>query len=71
MSLSTAEKIRIAISRQGATVTSLAPATGQTRQNLSNKLSRDNFTTSELRELAEALGVEFVCGFRFPDGQEI
>lgn len=71
MGLSTAEKIRIAISRQGMTVTKLADATGQTRQNLSNKLSRDNFTVNELQEIADALGVEFVCGFRFPDGQEI
>lgn len=31
-----------------------------TRQNLQNKISRDNFTTLELVEIAEVLGMELV-----------
>lgn len=31
-----------------------------TRQNLNNKISRDNFTTLELVEIAEVLGMELI-----------
>ena len=36
----------------------LAEKTGQTRQNLSNKMTRDNFPEKELRQIAEALDCE-------------
>lgn len=71
MELTVAEKIRIVMKRQGMTLTELAQATGQTRQNLSNKMSRDNFTLREVNVLAQAIGVELICAFRLPDGTEI
>ena len=37
------------------TMGQLADKTGQTRQNLSNKMTRDNFPEKELREIADAL----------------
>ena len=40
MELSVAEKIRLIMRRQGKTMGELAELTGQTRQNLSNKMSR-------------------------------
>ena len=69
--LSIGEKIKILIGRQGITLGQLAEKTGQSRQNMSNKMSRDNFTEQEARDIAAALGAEFVCAFRFSDGTEI
>lgn len=38
----------------------LAEAIGSTRQNLSNKLTRDNFTTKELSKICAALKLSLV-----------
>lgn len=71
MSLTIGEKIRVIMNRQGMNMTDLAAATNQTRQNLSNKMTRDNFTEKETRAMAEALGVEVEVEFRLPDGTTI
>jgi len=55
MELSTVEKLRLIAGRKNMTIAMLAERSGQTRQNLSNKLSRANLQESELRELAKAL----------------
>ena len=59
MGLTTSEKIKIVLKRRGMTMGELAEKTGQTRQNLSNKMSRDNFPEKELKVIAEALDCEF------------
>ena len=72
MPLSMREKIRIVLGRRNMTLGDLAEKTGQTRQNLSNKMSRDNFTEKELRKIAEALGCSYHAGFAFKDtGEDI
>jgi len=53
------------------TIADLAAAIGTSNQNLSNKLSRDNFTEQELRKIAEALGCRFEGFFIFEDGEQI
>ena len=58
MGLSVSEKIKIVLKRRGMTMGQLAEQTNQTRQNLSNKMSRDNFPEKELREIADALGCD-------------
>ena len=58
MSLTMSEKIKIVLKRRGMTMGELAEKTGQTRQNLSNKMTRDNFPEKELRQIAEALDCE-------------
>lgn len=55
MSLSVSEKIKVVLKRRGLTMGQLADKTEQTRQNLSNKMTRDNFPEKELREIANAL----------------
>ncbi|MBR4405040.1 MAG: helix-turn-helix domain-containing protein [Bacteroidaceae bacterium] len=52
------EKIKVVLKRRGMTMGELAEKTGQTRQNLSNKMTRDNFPEKELRQIAEALDCE-------------
>ncbi|KOF56376.1 transcriptional regulator [Clostridium sp. DMHC 10] len=71
MQLTMGEKIRILIKRKNITISELARLIGTTNQNLSNKLSRDNFSEKELQQIAEALGCKFEGFFVFEDGQTI
>jgi hypothetical protein len=57
--MTTAEKIRLIVGRRGVTMGEVAEGTGQTRQNFSNKLKRDDFKESELSQIAEFLNCEF------------
>ncbi len=59
MVLTMGEKIKIVLKRRGLTIAQLADLTGQTRQNLSNKLTRDNFTEKEIAEIAGALNCDY------------
>ena len=59
MNLTMGEKIRVMLKRRGMTVAQLADLTNQTRQNLSNKLTRDNFQEQDIRAIAEALNCEY------------
>lgn len=71
MGLTIGEKIKVIMNRKNITMTELAAATGQTRQNLSNKMSRDNFTEKDARDMADALGCEVIIEFHLPDGTVI
>ena len=48
----------------------LADKTGQTRQNLSNKMARDNFSEKEIKEMAAALDCEYEAYFVMRDTGE-
>ena len=61
--IKTSEKIRFLARRQSVTLGEIAEVTGQTRQNLSNKLRRDDFRESELSAIAEFLGCELKISF--------
>lgn len=69
--LSMSEKIRIILKRRNLTLADLAEKLGQSRQNLSNKMRRDNFTIKELYLIAEALGCSLVSYFETKDTDEI
>lgn len=69
--LTMSEKIKIIVKRRGITMGELAERLGISRQNLSNKLSRDNFSEKELREIAEKLNCEFICQFKLLDTDDI
>lgn len=56
MNMTPTEKIKVLLDRKKMTIGTLADVTGQTRQNLSNKLKRDNFSYNELKAIAAALG---------------
>lgn len=70
MPLSMGEKIKVVLGRRDMTLGDLAEKTGQTRQNLSNKMSRDNFTEKELRKIADALDCTYYAGFTLNDSGE-
>ena len=59
MNLTMGEKIRVILKRRGMTVAQLADLTNQTRQNLSNKLTRDNFQEQDIKVIAEALNCDY------------
>ena len=71
MNMTASEKIRIIAKRVNMSMGELAEATGQTRQKLSNKLSRDNLSQNDLIALASAMGCTVEIKFTLPDGTEI
>lgn len=71
MNISVAEKVRLIMKRSKTTMGDLAEATGQTRQNLSNKMTRSNFTEKDISEIASALGCKVEITFTLPDGEQI
>ena len=71
MNMTVAEKIRLIAKRVNMSMGDLAEGTGQPRQNLSNKLNRDNMSTKDIQALAEAMGCSVEITFTLPDGTEI
>ena len=75
MKLTFSEQIRIEAGRRGVTMGKLAELTGQTRQNLSNKMSRDNFTIDQMQAIAAALGcdldIRLIDAVKDQDGREV
>jgi len=70
MGLSVNEKIKVVLKRRGMTMGQLAEKTNQTRQNLSNKMTRDNFPEKELREIANALDCDLEINLVMRDTNE-
>ena len=70
MLLTLGEKIKIITNRRNMTLIQLSEKIGQSRQNLSNKISRDNFSEKDLHVIAEALNCTFEAGFKMNDTGE-
>ena len=70
MQLTMGEKIKIIMGRRNMTVTALAELLGTTRQNLTNKFTRDNFSVNELMEMATKLDCDFIGQFQMHDTKE-
>ncbi len=70
MPLTIGEKIKVILSRRNMTLADLAAKTGQSRQNMSNKMSRDNFSEKEIYEIAKALDCTFETNFIMNDTGE-
>lgn len=71
MELTTSEKIRTVLMKKKLTIAALADLLGQSRQNFSNKLSRDNFSIDDVKEIAKVLDIEFEYNFVLSDGTKI
>ena len=66
-----AEKIRILLVKRGnISEAELARRMGISPQNLHNKMKRDNFTETDLREIADALGLRLEISFVDPETGE-
>lgn len=71
MKLSACEKIKVILGRRGMTMSDLAEKIGSSRQNLTNKFSRNNLSEKEVRLIAEALNCDFDAVFTMRDTGEI
>ena len=58
--MTVSEAIKTILKEKNITLTDFAKLIGVTKQNLSNKLSRDNFTSQELYTMAKALNVDII-----------
>lgn len=67
MECTTAEKLELIMKRKNITMTALAASLGQTRQNVSKKFKRDNFTEKDIKAISEALGVDYIIEFKEKD----
>jgi len=69
--MSMVEAIRIACVKRGnISEAELARRVGVSPQNFHNKMRRDNFTETDLREIAEALGLQLEISFVNPETGE-
>jgi len=57
------EKIKIISKRAGLSLSDLAREVGESPQNFTQKLKRDNFRVSELEKIAAACGYAFIYDF--------
>ena len=68
MNMTAGEKLRIIMERKRVSMGAMAEGTGPSRQNLSNKMKRDDFSEQELRKMAEVLGCSINIQFIDSDG---
>jgi len=65
--MSMSKKIKQLLIEKDTTITKLAVLLGTKPQNLTNKLSRDNFTEKDLQEIAKVLGCKYEAKFIIED----
>lgn len=70
MPLTIGEKIKVILNRRNMTLAQLAEKTGQSRQNISNKINRDNFSEKDVIQIAQALDCTFESVFTMNDTGE-
>ena len=69
--MSMVEAIRIACVKRGnISEAELARRVGVTPQNFHNKMKRDNFSETDLKEIADALGLRLDIAFIDPETNE-
>lgn len=71
MGMTAGEKIKTIMNRQKLSMGELAEQTNQSRQNLSNKMKRNDFSESEIQKMATVLGCTAEVIFRDADGNII
>ena len=49
----------------------IARKLGKSSQAFGQRIKTGKFTSSELEQIAEAMGAKFVCYFEFPDGEKV
>ena len=64
-------KIKMAETYAKVSEAELARRIGTTPQAFGQRIKTGKFTSADLDSIAAALGAEFRCSFKFPDGTEI
>lgn len=67
--MKTTKTIRRVLFEMDLTAAQLAARLGVTPSNISQKMVRDNWSVSDLADIAAALGCGFSVSFHLPDGQ--
>lgn len=70
MQLSVSEKIKIILGRRNMTISDLAKNLNTSRQNLTNKFARNNFSEKELQQIAKAMNCSVNVIFTLTDTDE-
>ena len=65
------EKLKIAMIKQNITQLQLAERTDQSQQNLSKKMTANNFKLSEYQRLVEGLGCTLEINIVLPSGERV
>lgn len=65
------KKIKAAEGYAGIKEAELSRILGTSPQAFGQRMKTGKFTAEELEKIAAAIGAEYVCFFRFPDGTEI
>lgn len=65
------DEIRMLCARLNISKAELARRTGQSPQNLNEKMKRESFTIDELDEIARAAGAKFERAFVLPNDERI
>lgn len=65
------KKIKLAETYAGISEAELARRIGMSAQAFHQRMKTGKFSSDELDTIAEALGAEYVCGFKFPDGTSL
>lgn len=69
--MSTAEIIKALCKDNHISLAQLARETGQSRQNLYQKLKRNTLSPDEMESISKAIGVRYEQSFVLPDGKRI
>lgn len=70
MELSVADKIRSLLRNKNVPIIELGHRLGKSKQNMSNKLKRDNYSINELKEIAEVMDCTLEVYFVDEDGNK-
>lgn len=65
------KKIKLATTYAGISEAELARRVGSSSQAFGQRMKTGKFSSAELDKIAEALGAEFICAFKFPNGDEV
>ena len=64
-------KIKLATVYAGISEAELARRIGTSSQAFGQRMKTGKFSSADLDKIAAALGAEFQCSFKFPDGEEV
>lgn len=65
------QKVEVACSLAGISVTELGRRVGMSQANISKRLKVGKFSQEELEAMGRAIGAEWRSGFYFPDGNKV
>ena len=69
--MATSEQLKILCVKLNISVSELARRCGKSPQAFSQKMKRESFTPSDLKDIAEAVNCQYESSFILPDGERV